>query len=99
MIEDAIKAAISDALQDAVAPLAAEIASLRRALDARVPEPWVSRAEAARVRGCSVDTIDREISAGVLQVQRIGTRGVRVRLPARPEADEVTRLAREARGR
>lgn len=97
MLEDAFRMMLDDAVRTAVAPLTAEIAQLRRTLDARLPERWLSRAEAAEALGCSVDTVDRQIAAGMLPSRKIGSRGVRVRLPISPEADEIAILARKAR--
>ena len=99
VLDDVLRAVVADAVGAAVAPLAIEIAQLRRQLDERLPQRWVTRTEAAEALNCSVDTVDRQVVAGALQAQRIGKRGVRVRLPSRPEAGEVGRLAREARGR
>jgi excisionase family DNA binding protein len=98
VIDAAFRTLVNDAVADAVRPLAVEVARLRDAI-AEKEQPWVSRREAATRLGCSVDTVDRQISAGTLQVQRIGARGVRVRLPATPEASAIAALAAEARRR
>ncbi len=74
------------------------VAAVRAAV-AEQERPWLSRADAARRLGCSVDTIDRSIRACEIEVQRIGSRGIRVRLPAAPASEiEVAALARAARG-
>lgn len=99
MIEAAIQAAVADAVK-AQLPILLDAmrVAVRRELDARLPTRLVTRDEAAEARHCSVDTIDRDIASGLLQVERIGRRGVRVRLPVSPEASEIAQLAREARG-
>jgi len=96
MIDDALRAVVGEAVTAAVAPLAAEIGRLREALGER-ERRWITRKEAAAALGCSVDSIDRRVAAGELQTQRIGKRGLRVRLPISPEASDIARLATEAR--
>ena len=98
MLEAALATLVREAVVAAVAPLASEIADLRLALDARLPERWLTRTEAADALHCSVDTIDRQIASGVIRSQKIGRRGVRIRLALPSGDDEIERLAREARG-
>lgn len=43
-------------------------------------ERFISRAEAAKIAGCSVDTIDRRIAEGLLPAYRFGAKTIRVKL-------------------
>jgi len=95
MFDEAFREVINDAVTAALEPVLAELSNLRRLVDARLPDRWLTRAEAAETWRCSVDTVDRRIAAGEIEVHRIG-RAVRVRLPV-PDPDKVARLAREAR--
>ncbi len=96
MIEDAIARIVADAVRGAVAPLAAEVAQLRRALDDR--DRWITRADAAGRLGVSLDTIDRSIVDGSIVAQRVG-RAVRVDAASLVPASEaeITRMAHGAR--
>jgi len=97
MIDEAFRAVLAP-LADEVRALREEIGQLRRALDARLPEPWLTRQEAAEALGCSVATIDRQIAVGLLQARRIGKRGIRVRILAHSD-ESVAATARKVRGR
>jgi excisionase family DNA binding protein len=94
-----LEAAISEAVERAVAPLVetqrklvAEIEQLRRALPAQL----VTVKEAAEALGVHEDTIRRRIADGSLPSRRVGKR-VRVDLSAAthpPTEGEIARLAR-----
>jgi excisionase family DNA binding protein len=82
----------------ATAPLAAEVASLRRALEERMPVVFLSRAEAAEQLDVSIDTVDKMVRDGRLVARRAG-RAVRIDPRSlRLQADaEVSTLAFAAR--
>lgn len=71
-----LEARIAAGVGRAVAPLLEELARLRAE---RAAEPVTMR-EAAKRRGVSLRTIERQVAAGELQVRRTG-RAVRVILP------------------
>ncbi|HEX9048981.1 MAG TPA: helix-turn-helix domain-containing protein [Anaeromyxobacter sp.] len=82
------------ALDARLARIEEALATLRRS----TPSALVPIDEAARILGVSVSTVRRQVRSGAIPSRRIG-RSVRVDLAAlRPlEAEEVERLAREAR--
>jgi hypothetical protein len=80
---------------EAVAPLRAEVARLRSLLE----DETVSLEEAARKRGCSVRSLQRQVKAGDLPAVKGGPsgRGLRVRLADVLPAND-TGLAHRGRG-
>jgi hypothetical protein len=94
-----LEAALRKLVDDAVAPLVAEVRQLRRAIEQReTANPWVTRQELAQQLGVHTDTVDaRSGSGGDVERMRIG-RAVRVRLRPRATDDEVARAAARAIG-
>ena len=97
MIDAAFRTLVTLAVAEAIQPLVRELAGLRAALSTQQSDRWLTRAEAARILGCSTDTIDRRVKDGSIDVRRLGTRTVRVRLPFQPSAEEIAAMATKAR--
>jgi excisionase family DNA binding protein len=92
-IETDFAAMVEVAVSRAIAPLAAEVALLRRAQEA---PRWRSRREQAESLGISLDTLDRMIKRGEAESRRAGRR-VLVRIVGPASNEEIGRLAAEAR--
>lgn len=86
---------VAGAVREATAPLVAELRELRAAVGANSAR-WMSRVEAARTLGISLDTLDRRLRDRSLRSQRLG-RAVRVLLEQPATEDKIAELATEAR--
>ena len=94
-VDAALRQIVADAVAAAVAPLVVEVRELRVVV-ARSSAKWVSRADAARELGVSVDTVDRRCLDGSLRSRRLG-RTVRILLEPVATAAEIAKLASGAR--
>jgi hypothetical protein len=94
VIEDAVRLALAPLLD----PIAAELRTQRNQIcwlcRTLAPGRWMSRAEATREFGVSVDTMDLRIADGALRCRRVG-RSVRVLIEA-PGRDNQATVADEA---
>jgi excisionase family DNA binding protein len=96
LVRGVVREAIGDELRVALAPIRAAL----EALTAASPPALVDVATAAERLGKSPATVRRMAAAGELPARRVGKRSWRIDLAAcRPAtAEDVARLAREARG-
>lgn len=98
ILDRTLRDIVAVACRVAVEPLVAEVASLRRTLEDRMPAAFVSRTEAAAQLRVSVDSIDRMVRDGRLTSRRVG-RAVRIDAASlRPATEaDVVALASIAR--
>lgn len=93
-----IDEALAAVVRSELAPVLQELSNLRAAVHAVTPPRYGTVAEAARVLGCSEQTVRARIADGRITATRIG-RAVRVDLSTLPgpSTSQIARLAREAR--
>lgn len=93
-----LEEALAAVVRAELAPVLRELSDLREAVHAVTPPRFGTVAEAARVLGCSEQTIRARIADGRVEATRIG-RAVRVDLSSLRGTPtlEIAKLAREAR--